>query len=270
MNATSMLPNDMFIADNLEQGWATIERNSKEGRIQRADLAYAAYIKHTTHGERNWLERVALELGLKPGKETGTVISDSVSIFKTFRALPPQGLGYTRDRLMAFTTRKMRAIAQNRTWAINNAERVSELLEDENATEESIRAEIRAAKGKTEKIDTESYERRSLRFISQESSLYDEALQAIEARRVFAGATPGDMNDAFHQGKLILEALQDWLQIETDYLDDEENEISISNADFLPGGGYGLVTDEADDYDVEFISEDDDVAETDKNQHDAA
>ncbi len=246
--ANPLLPNDLFTADSLSGAWDSIERNTKEGRIQRSDLAYQAYLQEGG-GTAHWLERVAKRLGLEEGRDNTSLVSDAVSIFKTFRLPPPAGLGYTRERLVQYTARKLRVISQSRAWALENPELVSELLDDPKASEETIRALIRASKPETERRDTQGFENRRLRFTSQDASMFDEVLMGLIARRAQAsgGEVELDPNDALTMGSLVVEALQDWIHME----EEMEDGTFVKNVDYLPGGIYGVVTEEGDDVETE-------------------
>lgn len=231
---TPTLPDDFYsAATDPAIAWQELERQGGEARLKRMDIAYGLHLEEIKRGEQGWIERVAQALNLDTEqKSSKVVISDAVSIFKTFRLTGEEGLGYTRQDLSTISNSKLRAVAQHRKWALENRDQVKKLLNDPKMGEDKIRAAIREAKGEsaTKKSAPSGFEDFTVRLTTQDAQYVRDVLHAMELIREGENFSE---HEGVKAGQLLKAVLAEWVLGSQVYGEEE-----ILNAQFMPGGEF--------------------------------
>lgn len=109
--------------------WAHLEQSGQKTEAQRVDLVGRVVTEQINTGTKNFLEAAMLVLGDPDAKAT---VSNYYHIFNVFRV----GLGYTRDEVQAIGTTRLKPFtqAERAAWALENPEKVHEILGREVAT----------------------------------------------------------------------------------------------------------------------------------------
>lgn len=232
------MPADLHKAADPAKEYARLDKDGQSAYMKRVDLMYPLYLEEIKRGQQDWTGRVAVRLGIDgEEKSSKAVVSSGVSIFKTFRLPAPLGLGYARADLERTPLNRLRAIAGNHKWAMENPQRVAELVSpDLQTTEYEIISEI---KGKTgENPDAVKFETISFRFTVEDVKMIRDALKAVSIRMDERGETPYTSQDGgLLEGKpLDAKALalivSEWLGIEEPF--DKANNEYVQNAIFMP------------------------------------
>lgn len=230
---TIPLPDDLYIApsgDALAE-FKSIQGSTKEAAARRMDLAFVLHLEELKAGRQGWLARLTEKLDLGEDSRGKTVISDDISIFRTFRLPPPLGLGVAREEIKTLARRQLRTLAQNRAWTTENGELALQMLRDPKVNEETIRERIKKDKPETNKTDAESYETVSLRLTSQDAAFVRDVMQALQARRAYLAEEPYEGKEAVVAGKVVAEIMAEW-----QYMTMDLGGAHHTNIEFMPGG----------------------------------
>jgi|GEM_PF-4419212 len=234
------LPTDMYRpVTDAATAWRSLEQQGTESRLKRMDIAYEEYVRELQHGKQGWVERVALNLGLNgEKKQSKATVSTAVAMFKTFRLTGEHGLGMTLEELAQYSYTKLRPIAQNRAWALENRDTVRELLNDPTLYEDDIRARIHEAQGKVKKDsskDAKGFEKVELVLTTQDAEMFREILEAVRKRAEDDGEPVTGDNPGVVNGKLVMKALADWLNEEFEVETENGQVVTAANLEWLPG-----------------------------------
>lgn len=215
---TQPLPQDVYGIDQIEnigQLYQQETGSEAEARFRRIDLAYLAYREELPRGKQGAFERVGMRLALDPeDKKSRIVIGDAVRIFECFRLGGDQGLGYKREELRDIPISRLRAVSQNKKWALAHRSEIAHVLTLPEEGEHGIRAYIEASKPEEERKAPKkpSFESRELRFTAEDADAFDMLLTAIRSKAEAGGQTFSD-SAAVARGQLITFALLEWMHV---------------------------------------------------------
>ena len=232
-----LLPPDMYVSDDAGTEYHQLEKTSAETIVKKIDLTYAVYLDELAQGKSGVTERVALRLHLDAGlKSATTSIGDAIRVFETFRLTGDQGLGFSRSAVVDIPFSRLRAVAQQRTWALSHRSEIAELLTHPEEGETGIRATIKAslaaervAQGGSAEPPKPVFVNRELRLSAEDAQLFDTFLAVIE--RKMADTEGGELsgNMGVRRGQLTMFALVEWAQIEQ-LTYDEHNALAVDEA----------------------------------------
>ncbi|TDE87350.1 hypothetical protein [Deinococcus sp. S9] len=242
-NAQVALPADLYVPDtDASTAYHQLEQAGADARFKRMDLTYAVYLEELPKGKQGIQERVALRLSLDTGVKSNRVtIGDSIRVFETFRLTGDQGLGFTRDELVSVPWSRLRAVSQNKKWALEHRDEIRHVLTLPEEGENGIRAYIAASQPEGEKKEQKpSFVSRELRFTAEDAAAFDTFLRVVRNKAEGTGMTFSD-NAGVARGQLVAYALSEWMQLETPvYTDDGrplmdgEYLVTESNLRFFP------------------------------------
>lgn len=232
-----ILPEDLFVVDQPQDAWRSLEEQSSEARLKRLDIVGQLSLEEQDTGSRQKLvERVIARLhteGQPPISRS--VVHDSIKIFKLFRLGGTEGFGWTRTRMLKLPFRQLRVFAQNPEWSKQHYDEVETLLADAQHSEEAIRVYIQESKRRESGVLEEEakWETINLRLDAGSAALVRDMLSGARKRCEMVEGDQFSDIPSVADGQAALYVLSAWF-IGTEAFQDASGElVEIANSSFV-------------------------------------